>query len=352
MKPVNIPKEKIGKIIFSRVLSMPMAKYREYIASVCGAPAAPRRDDGGQTGETVFARVKISSRNPATEIADNCFMETFPVPADDPRTICSLHWINTRNRFSRHILQNLLQYQKRYWLTERETDLKPLSLKRFLTDYPLRYLDVSRLSRLLAVLRVETPKGGNIGLRSLFVSNLRFYSFVVKEIINQSTNSLNDRRIQERLRQKGIAVSVRTVCYARGLLHIPNYAERNKSGYEGTAQFSGYFPLNRENIARIPEIPGIYEISAAASVNYQKGKSMTAYLGATKCLRRRLMHYTNGQIKNTALLPIIKESGVNVRYFPTDNYRNCEKRLLLNFKACFGELPMANVLGGGTHENR
>lgn len=351
MKPVNIPEEKIGKIIFSRVLSLPMAKYRRYIASVSGAPAAFRRGDGGQTRETVFARVKISSRNPVTEI-DNCFMETFPVPAADPRTICSLLWINTRNRFSRHILRNLLRYQKRYWLTERETDLRPLSLKRFLTEYPLRYLDVSRLSRLLAVLRVETPKGGNIGLRSLFVSNLRFHSFVVKEIINQSTNSLNDHRIQERLRQKGIAVSVRTVCYARGLLHIPNYAERNKSGYEGTAQFSGYFPLNRENIARIPEIPGIYEISAAASVNYQKGKSMTTYLGATKCLRRRLMHYTNGQIKNTVLLMIIRESGINVRYFPTDNYRDCEKRLLLNFKACFGELPMANVLGGGTGENQ
>ncbi|MCX5820011.1 MAG: hypothetical protein NT047_08900 [Deltaproteobacteria bacterium] len=352
MKPVNKPEEKIGKIIFSRVLSMPMAKYREYIASVCGTPVDPRRDDGGQTGETVFARVKISGRNPATEIADNCFMEIFPVPAADPRIICSMRWINTRNRFSRHILRNLLRYQKQYWLTERETNLRPLSLKRFLAEYPLQYLDVSRLSRLLAVLRVETPKGGNIGLRSLFVSNLRFYSFVIKEIINQSKNSLNDRRIQERLRQKGIAVSVRTVCHARGLLHIPNYAERNKSGYEGTAQFSGYFPLNRENIARIPEIPGIYEISAAASVNYQKGKSMTAYLGATKCLRRRLMHYTNGQIKNTALLPIIRESGVNVRYFPTDNYRDCEKRLLLNFKACFGELPVANVLGGGTHENR
>ena len=190
-----------------------------------------------------------------------------------------------------------------------------------------------------------------MGLRSLLVSNRRYCSFVVREMINQSTESLNDRRIQERLRQKGIAVSVRTVCYARGLLHIPNYAERNKSGYEGTAQFSGYFPLNRENIARIPEIPGIYEMSAAASFNYPKGKSMTAYLGATKCLRKRLMHYTNGQIKNTALLPIIRESGVNVRYFPTDNYRDCEKRLLLNFKACFGELPMANALGGGTGEN-
>ena len=352
MKPGNKPEAKIGNIIFSKVLSMPMTQYREYIASVCGAPAAPRRYDGGQTGETVFARVKISSRNPATEISDNCFKGIFPVPAADSRTICSLRWINTRNRFSRHILRNLLQYQKRYWLTGRETDLRPLSLKRFLTEYPLRYLDVSRLSRLLAVLRVETPKGGNIGLRSLFVSNLRFYSFVVKEIINQSTNSLNDRRIQERLRQKGIAVSVRTVCYARSLLHIPNYAERNKNEYEGTAQFSGYFPLNRENIARIPDIPGIYEISAAASVNYRKGKSMTTYLGATKCLRRRLMHYTNGQIKNTALLPIIRESGVNIRYFPTDNYRDCEKRLLLNFKACFGELPVANVLGGGTHENR
>ena len=348
MKPGNKPEENIGKIIFSRVLSMPMAKYREYIASVCGAAAASRRYDGGQPGETVFACVKISSRNPATEIADNCFMEIFPVPAADPWTICSLRWINTRNRFSRHILRNLLRYQKRYWLTEREMDLRPLSLKRFLTEYPLRYLDVSRLSRLLAVLRVETPKGGNIGLRSLFVSNLRYCSFVVREIINQSTNSLNDRRIQERLRQKGIAVSVRTVCYARGLLHIPNYAERNRTGYEGKAQFSVYFPLNRENITRIPEIPGVYEISAATSVNYRNGKSVTAYLGATKCLRRRLMHYTNGQIKNTALLPIIRESGVNIRYFPTDNYRNCEKRLLLNFKACFGELPMANVLGGGT----
>jgi hypothetical protein len=352
MKLVNKPEEKIGKIIFSRVLSMPMAKYREYIASVCGAPAASRRDDSGQTGETVFARVKILSHNTATEIADNCFIETFPVTAADPQTICSLRWINTRNQFSRHILWNLLRYQKRYWLTERETDLRPLSLNRFLIEYPFRYLDVSRLSRLLAVLRVETPKGGNMGLRSLFVSNLRFYSFVIKEIINQSKNSLNDRQIQERLRQKGIAISIRTVCYARGLLHIPNYVERNKSGYEGTVQFSGYFPLNRENIAKIPEISGIYEMSAAANFNYRKGKSMTAYLGATKCFRRRLMHYTNGQIKNTVLLPIIRESGVNVRYFPTDNYRDCEKRLLLNFKACFGELPMANVLGGGTHENR
>ena len=352
MKPVKKPEEKIGKIIFSRVLSMPMAKYREYIASVCGAPAASRRYDGGQTGKTVFARVKISSRNPAAEIADDCFTEIFPVLAADPRTICSLRWINTRNRFSRHILQKLLRYQKRYWLTERKTDLRPLSLKRFLTEYPLRYLDVSRLSRLLAVLRVETPKGRNIGLRSLFVSNRRSCSFVIREIINQSANSMNDREISERLLQRGIAVTARTVCYARGLLHIPNYAERNRSGYEGKAQFSGYFPLNRENITRIPEIPGVYEISAAASVNYRNGKSMTVYLGATKCLRRRLMHYTNGQIKNTALLPIIRESGVNVRYFPTDNCRDCEKRLLLNFKACFGELPMANVLGGETDENQ
>jgi len=353
MKPENKPEAKIGNIIFSKVLSMPMIKYREYIASVCGTPADTRRYDGNQRREMVFARVKISGRNPAAEIADNCFAKIFPVPAaTDLKTICSLRWINTRNRFSRHILQRLLRHQKRYWLTERETDVRPLSLSRFLAKNPLRYLDVSRLSRLLAVLRVETPKGGNMSLRSLLVSNRRYCSFVVREMINQSTESLNDRRIQERLRQKGIAVTVRTVCYARGLLHIPSYAERNRSRYEGKAQFSDYFPLNRENISRIPEIPGVYEISAAASVNYRNGKSITAYLGATKCLRRRLTHYTNGQIKNTALLPIIRESGVNIRYFPTDNYRDCEKRLLLNFKACFGELPMANVLGGGTHENR
>ena len=353
MKPGNNPEEKIGNIIFSKVLSLPMIKYREYIASVCGNPADTRRYDGGQKREMVFARVKISGRNPVTEIADPCFAEKYPIPADaELKIICSLRWINTRNRFSRHILRNLLRYQKRYWLTERETDIRLLNLSRFLAKNPLRYLDVSRLSRLLAVLRVETPKGVNMSLRSLFISKRRSCSFVIREMINQSTESLNDHRIQERLRQKGIAVSVRTVCYARSLLHIPYYAEQNRNGYEGKFLFSGYFPLNRENISRIPEIPGVYEISAAASVNYRNGKSITAYLGATKCLRRRLTHYTNGQIKNTALLPIIRESGANVRYFPTNNYLDCEKRLLLNFKACFGELPMANMLGGGTHEDR
>jgi len=353
MKPGNKPEAKIGNIIFSKLLSMPMTKYREYIASVCGVSAASQRYDGDQTGETIFARVKINNRSPVAEIADPCFAENYPIlAAAELKMICSLRWINTRNRFSRHILQRLLRHQKQYWLTEQETDLRPLSLSRFLAKNPLRYLDVSRLSRLLAVLQVEKPKGGNMSLRSLLVSNRRYCSFVVREMINQSTESLNDRRIQERLRQKGIAVTVRTVCYARGLLHIPNYAEQNRNGYEGKFLFSGYFPLNRENISRIPEIPGVYEISAAASVNYRNGKSITAYLGATKCLRRRLTHYTYGQIKNTALLPIIRESGVNIRYFPTDNYRDCEKRLLLNFKACFGELPMANVLGGGTHENR
>ena len=353
MKPGNTPEGKIGKIIFSRVLSMPMTKYREYIASVCGAPAVSRRYDGGQTEETVFARVKISGRNPVAEIADNCFTEIFPVPAGaDLRTICSLRWINTRNQFSRHIMRSLLRRQKRYWLTERETDLKPLGLKRFLTEYPLRYLDISRLSRLLAVLWVKTLKGRNMSLRSLFVSNLRYCSFVIREMINQSTDSLNDRQISERLLQRGIAVTVRTVCYARGLLHIPDFAERERGGYEDEVLLSSYFQLSKKNIDQIPEVPAIYEISAAVGINYRNGMSKAVYLGATKCLRRRLMHYTDGQIKNTALLPIIRESGVNIRYFPTDNYRDCEKRLLLNFKACFGELPMANVLGGGTDENR
>ncbi len=349
MKPGNKPEEKIGKIIFSKALAMPMAKYLEYIVSICGALVAAPEQDGGQKKETVFARVKILGGNPVAEITDPRFAERYPIPVGTGlRTICSLLWINTRNRFSRHILESLLRCQKRYWLTGRETDLRPLSLSWFLAENPVRYLDVSRLSRLLAVLRVETPKGVNINLRSLFVSKRRACSFMIRKIINQSTESLNDRRIQERLRQKGIAVTGRTVCYARGLLHIPNYTQRDRSGYEDEVQFSGYFQLNRENISLIPETPGVYEISGASSVNYRHGKSKTAYLGATKCLRRRLTHYTGGQIKNTALLLVIRESGVNIRYFPTGNYRDCEKRLLLNFKACFGELPVANMLGGGT----
>jgi len=86
------------------------------------------------------------------------------------KTICSLKWINTRNTFSLHILKSLLHYQSKYWSSGREADLKPLTLKRFLSLYPLQYLDQTRLSRLISNLLVMNPQSQLINLRNLFIS--------------------------------------------------------------------------------------------------------------------------------------------------------------------------------------
>lgn len=86
------------------------------------------------------------------------------------KTICSLHWINTRNKFSLHILKSLLHYQRTYLLSGKEVHLRPLTIGRFLALYPLRHLDQSRLSRLVPHLSVVNPQNRAITLRSLFIS--------------------------------------------------------------------------------------------------------------------------------------------------------------------------------------
>jgi len=99
------------------------------------------------------------------------------------KIICSLKWINTRNKFSLHILRSLLNYQHKYWFSGKETDLKPLTLKQFLSLYPLQYLDQSRLSRLIQNLSVMNPQNQIINLRNLFISQKKCIHILLKKLL-------------------------------------------------------------------------------------------------------------------------------------------------------------------------
>jgi len=161
------------------------------------------------------------------------------------KPVCSLNWINTRNKFSLHILESLLDYQSKYWFCGKESDIKPLTFEKFLSLYPLQYLDRSRLSRLISNLSLINPQNRIINLKSLFRSKKKYHAYIIKELvsINQDDSSLKDKDIQYLLAQKGIHLSVRTICNCRKMLHIPNYKEKSACYYGKDTIYGDYIPV-------------------------------------------------------------------------------------------------------------
>jgi len=161
------------------------------------------------------------------------------------KIVCSLNWINTRNKFSLHILESLLDYQSKYWFSGKEADIKPLTFEKFLSLYPLQYLDQSRLSRLIPNLSVVNPQNRIINLKSLFRSKKKYHSYLIREIVAmyQDENTFKDKEIQYLLAQKGIHLSVRTICNCRKSLHIPSYKEKFACYYGKEIIFSDYISI-------------------------------------------------------------------------------------------------------------
>ena len=306
----------------------------------------------------------------------------------EDKVICSLKWINTRNRFSLHILESLLDYQRKYWFSGKETDLRPLTLKEFLTLYPIQYLEQSRLSRLISNLSVINPQNQLIELQSLFISRRRYHAYLIKEIVriypfsppsivhpsqyhcygewilrrtgvvpmksgrrvNQDENNLKDKDIQQLLTQKSVHLSLRTICNCRKLLNIPNYKGKPDYQYEKDINFGDYIPLaseSRKLLNKIPVAAGIYEFSVpiASGIDYQNHRSNVIYIGSSKNLRKRIASYLHNKLKNGLLSKFINNYDIFLRLFLTENYRITEKKLLGNFKNIYGELPKTNSLG-------
>lgn len=328
------------------MLRLPLHKYLAFLEDMTQElqTISPASDLAQK--KQVYAQVVVEDGAPGFRVTDSRLLKIYAVPeSNDDKRACSLNWINTRNRFSAHIADKLLQSQRDYWLSGRERDLRPLSMQQFLTRYPLTYLDASRLSRLVARLCVLTPQQELIRLKRLFPSRKRVAAFRIKELVDQSLRCLKDREIQTLLAQEGIHLSLRTVCNCRKLLNIPNHDERRNGYYGKDAAFGPLQWLAGKQFSRIPAEPGVYELSLPGKLDYPKRSSEVIYLGCTRDLRKRISSYSGRRLKNRRLHEFFREGRVQVRFYRAQHYRALEKQLLANFRNHHGTLPKANTMG-------
>lgn len=340
-------REKVSKIILAKVLEMPLAKYLTYIEETTHWLKSPSVTRDLRKKRMLYGQVVIKNGELCFLVSDKRLVKRYATHNHTTdKGVCSLKWINTRNVFSLHILKSLLRYQRSYWFSGNEADLKPLTVEEFLSLYPLQYLDQSRFSRLVAQLLVVTPQDEAISLRSLFLSRKKWCSYLIKQLVDSSEDALTDRDTQSLLGQKGIQLSVRTICYCRKLLNIPHYKERAAYYYGRDIGFTDYLLLSEKGFSRISDEAGVYELSLPSKIDYLRHKSNVFYIGCSRNLRKRIASYSDNGLKTKCLNEYIKSHDVFVRFIPTENYRAFEKELLKSFKNNYGELPKANNVGG------
>jgi len=148
------------------------------------------------------------------------------------------------------------------------------------------------------------------------------------------------------LAQKGVYLSVRTICNCRELLNIPNYKARNIYYYENEISFSNLIKISKKYLHKIPTEAGVYEISISSKIDYQNHRSNIIYIGCSKNLRKRIADYSGTKFKNNRLKYFTNNYNVFVRFCSNENYSILEKKFLKNFMNIYGELPKANSIGG------
>jgi hypothetical protein len=163
-------KQKIGKIILAKVLEMPLKKYLSSIEKTTNGLTKSFLTHEFAKKRLFYAKVMTKDGALCFDVSDKRLESIYPIEnCTENKEICSLKWINTRNRFSLHILKSLLDCQRKYWLSGKGVDLRPLTIKQFLSLYPLQYLDQSRFSRLITNLSVMNPQDQMANLKSLFI---------------------------------------------------------------------------------------------------------------------------------------------------------------------------------------
>jgi hypothetical protein len=336
----------IAKITLAKILEMTIGKYICFIERKTGEFSYQRGTDHHNRRVTVYAKVVPKDSRPGLEIEDERLLLRYPICATTGKAVV-LKMINTRNALTEHVARGLLDSQREFWMTGRESDIKPLTFKQFLSLFPHRGLDESRLSRLVSNLTLQAHHGKTVRVRSLFISKRRSFANLIKEIIDGSDAILTDRHIETiLLTEHRIHLPVRTICNCRKLLFIPNYKERSGSYHTEEISFSNRIPLFSKQSAQIPGGAGIYEISLSTKIHYSGGNSPVIYIGASKDIRRRVASYTGRVLKNKRIADLLSDTLVCIRYYMSGHYMELEREMLRCFKRRYSELPKGNMLGG------
>ncbi len=336
----------IAKITLARILEMPLQKYIRFMEKKTNGWHPQGGDSHRDMHPPFYGRVVVDASRGCLEFqsADERLVRQYP---DDGTVVPKL--INTRNELSLHVVRGLLEVQRAFWETGRESDIKPLTMKQFSALFPHRFLDPSRLSRLVSTLSLQMHNREIVNLRTLFASRRMHFAHRIKEIVAESDAFLTDIEIQAILRKEyRVALSARTICNCRKALGIPNSRKRSAAYYPEHISFGSYIALFSRQARTIPTEAGIYELSASAPVSYPHGASQVIYIGASKNLRRRIASYGSGEIKNRRISDFAHNGTlcVSVRFQLIHRHLEVEKELLKAFKRHYGELPRGNAIGG------
>ena len=336
----------IAKITLAKILAMPVGKYIRFMERKTNEFSCQKGTDHHNKRVTVYARVVLKDGRPGLEIEDERLLRQYPIRATTGKAVV-LKMINTRNALTEHVVRGLLDSQREFWMTGKESEIKPFTFKQFLSRFPHRGLDESRLSRLVSNLTLQAHHGKTVSVRSLFISKRRSFANLIKEIIDESDTILTDRNIETiLLTEHRIHLPVRTICTCRKLLSIPNYRERSGSYHSKGISFSNRIPLFSKQSAQIPKEAGIYEISLSTKIHYPGGRTPVIYIGASKDIHRRAASYTGSVLKNIRIADLLSNGNVYIRYQMSNHYMELEREMLRCFKRRYEELPKGNLIGG------
>ncbi|UCG93741.1 MAG: hypothetical protein JSW13_04630 [Candidatus Aerophobus sp.] len=150
-----------------------------------------------------------------------------------------LRLINSRKTTIYQVIQNLIEVQRDFLLSGDFQDLKPftqVSLSRKIGVNP------SLISRAINRKAIRIPQGRQVSLKTLFPSERETRKKLIREVIEQEKNEIqnrslsraySDQEISTQLRKKfGISISRRSISDRRKSLKIPSSFERMRQYQE------------------------------------------------------------------------------------------------------------------------
>ena len=150
-----------------------------------------------------------------------------------------LRLINSRKTTIYQVIQNLIEVQRDFLLSGDFKDLKPftqVSLSRKIGVNP------SLISRAINRKAIRIPQGRQVSLKTLFPSERETRKKLIREVIEQEKNEIqnrslsraySDEEISTQLRKKfGISISRRSISDRRKSLKIPSSFERMRQYQE------------------------------------------------------------------------------------------------------------------------
>ena len=346
--PIN--RKTVARIIFANVLEMSIDKYLDYVDRFrTMTSAAPfykvRHIDKRITSDVPQGITGIVARENgrflffSPEYVKLDF-ELLEEPSELKWKYC-MNWIRTKNHFLHHVIGNALLLQKRFCETHDRKTLASVSLKAFLEEYPLPYLDISRLSRLLCNTWISLD-GAQYLLRDFFWSRKRINACIVEHIVRQQWYKMKDEETQAVVKRLyGVDVSIRTICNYRNYADIPAYNKRRLSSRYSNL-FSKPIRLNKKSLSQVPSKAGVYEICVKKPIRYQKGRSPIIYFGRSGDLRKRIQSYLHNHVKNPVIIHYRGCQDLLIRHFVTAKHNEVERELVIGFRYAFGSLPAAN----------